>query len=104
MTEKALGSAAGADPVAHTNGPWRITGQGTIRAGDDRVAQVYWHNKEANARLIAAAPNLLAALRGQLTLLEHYASRLHNVHRLMAREMKMDMALLRSVISRATEK
>ena len=45
-----------------TRGPWRITGKGTIRAGEhDWVARVYWRNQEANARLIAASPDLLAA-------------------------------------------
>lgn len=47
----------------HTLGPWRIAGKGAIRAGESAwVADVNWHNREANARLIAAAPELLEAL------------------------------------------
>lgn len=49
----------------HTSGPWYIkeTASLTICSGSDNnwVAHVYWH--PANARLIAAAPDLLAALQ-----------------------------------------
>jgi hypothetical protein len=45
-----------------TKGPWRIAGKGTIRAGQGWIADVHWQNREANARLIAAAPDLYAAL------------------------------------------
>ena len=47
----------------HTTGPWRITGKATIRAGESWIADVHWQNREANARLIAAAPALLNALQ-----------------------------------------
>lgn len=56
--------------AAHTPGPWRVTGP-NVRAGDALLAMVtdHWANektpdaeKMANARLIAAAPELLAAL------------------------------------------
>ena len=55
----------------HTPGPWRITGP-NIRAGNALLAVVENHwadmpcpedEKAANARLIAAAPDLLDALR-----------------------------------------
>lgn len=52
---------------AHTTGPWIVTGKQTIRSdsdGDFLVANANWRNGEANARLIAAAPELLEALRG----------------------------------------
>lgn len=50
----------------HTPGPWRIkdTVDGpSIRANGERVAEVYF---ESDARLIAAAPQLLKALRDLL--------------------------------------
>ena len=47
----------------HTPGPWWISGKGMIRSGKDQwVARCTWQNKEANAALIAAAPDMLAAL------------------------------------------
>ena len=60
----------------HTPGPWIIDGNGiktSISAGSKHIAMVnYWHvggaddvigeEHEANARLIAAAPDLLKAL------------------------------------------
>ena len=59
---------------AHTPGPWRVTGP-NVRAGDALVAIVtdHWANeptpddeKASTARLIAAAPELLAALQAIL--------------------------------------
>lgn len=48
---------------AHTLGPWRIAGKGTIRSGNDHwIASVHWANRGPNARLIAAAPDLLDSL------------------------------------------
>ncbi len=61
----------------HTPGPWRVTGP-NVRAGHALLAIVCDHwadektpepEKEANARLIAAAPDLLDALK-EITL-EH---------------------------------
>lgn len=47
----------------HTPGPWRVAGKGTIRKGDNEwIASIHWRNREPNARLIAAAPELLWAL------------------------------------------
>lgn len=49
----------------HTPGPWRVSGKQSIRAGEQRyVAKATWDNGEANAHLIAAAPDLLEALQG----------------------------------------
>jgi hypothetical protein len=61
---------------AHTPGPWEacdpgdyadFDGNSRIICGDDRrIAVVHWNDRDketdANSRLIAAAPNLLAAL------------------------------------------
>lgn len=46
-----------------TKGPWRIAGKGTIRTDDAWVASINWRNRDANARLIAAAPQLYEALK-----------------------------------------
>lgn len=55
----------------HTPGPWQITKDTTrgefvtytkVRDGHDGVIAVMHINEDANARLIAAAPELLAAL------------------------------------------
>jgi hypothetical protein len=75
--------------MKHTPGPWRIDGSGAIagiRPGDSglplAVSQVfkpihYGDNRDsqiqfANARLIAAAPRMLEALRTALATLERY--------------------------------
>lgn len=55
----------------HTPGPWAskkiFTGSYHIQAGEQVVAHAGYEDRaEANARLIAAAPDLLAALQGLL--------------------------------------
>jgi hypothetical protein len=61
----------------HTPGPWAVSGHinrftagEIIKAGDEEIASVHDFNRynrdaerEANARLIAASPKMLAALR-----------------------------------------
>jgi hypothetical protein len=59
----------------HTPGPWEATDQGDVVMGDDRATIIAWcgdaeDNPEmgeatmlANARLIAAAPDMLRALK-----------------------------------------
>src|SRR3990167_2358217 len=59
----------------HTPGPWTHEGQGYIKsesadAAGSRVC-IIQRNVEANARLIAAAPDLLEALRSILPLAVH---------------------------------
>ena len=64
----------------HTPGPWTVTNSGlSIKSSGhsihDRIADVYHSEKSAeidraNARLIAAAPELLEALKGTLAMLE----------------------------------
>jgi|GEM_PF-1192213 len=60
----------------HTPGPWWVAGKGTIRWGDPKssrtgwIGTVNWRDKEANARLIAAAPDLLEAAQKVLAHLE----------------------------------
>jgi len=66
------GSAAVAAPLmaGHTPGPWTESGT-AVYAGDKMIASVYGDHPEckydarmqANAHLLAAAPDLLAALR-----------------------------------------
>jgi hypothetical protein len=64
---------------AHTPGPWRIVGGTEVRAGARIVCDTASHhnvNAEADARLVAAAPDLLAVLRDVAALLP-CAGRLH---------------------------
>lgn len=55
--------------MPHTSGPWVTNQSGLVTAGKNRlhIAQTatigMGHAADANARLIAAAPDLLAALR-----------------------------------------
>lgn len=44
----------------HTQGPWLVNGKQSIRGTNgEYIARANWNNGEANARLIAAAPDLL---------------------------------------------
>ena len=52
--------------AVHTPGPWRLSGKATVRVGDAWIARVLWYNQANNARLIAAAPDLLTALKDLL--------------------------------------
>jgi hypothetical protein len=56
-----------------TPGPWMLTamgGQTLVHVETERVARVFTRNGIANARLIAAAPELYEALSEVVTLLE----------------------------------
>ena len=68
--------------MAHTQGPWAVKHERWVVAtrgehdGEIIVAPTYWMESSeaeaaANACLIAAAPDLLAALRGVLPFAEH---------------------------------
>ena len=47
-----------------TPGPWHVAGKQTIKAGRDRwIGKANWNNGEANAHLIAAAPDMYEALK-----------------------------------------
>jgi len=57
---------------AHTPGPWQVSNDNVVHNGEARVAKVLRHrgwesDDEANARLIAAAPEMLEALHGILS-------------------------------------
>lgn len=55
----------------HTHGPWHVTSTGCVWGADSLVAAVYGDDPEckkddrmiANARLIAAAPDLLSRMK-----------------------------------------
>ena len=53
--------------TAHTPGPWThaslMDGAGGIFAFEQRICEMVYKNHKANARLIAAAPDLLRAIR-----------------------------------------
>lgn len=68
------------EKAQHTRGPWRVIGKhvwtatSATGAYDRHIADVYSERPSegiANARLIAAAPSLLAVLKDALTGLEY---------------------------------
>lgn len=70
----------------HTPGPWQPDGL-DVHTGDSLIARCnegwnqpgFERQAEANARLIAAAPTLLEALRGALPALAHEMGEQHPV-------------------------
>ena len=71
--------------MTHTPGPWNAckpskpTGNGaagrwSVQSNEQPICGVYNDCQEANARLIAAAPDLLSALEECLPDLKHYVS------------------------------
>lgn len=60
--------------MSHTKGPWEIV-SGTKYKGNYEITAAIDGEHEANARLIAAAPELLAALKNLLTEIEA-----HDIH------------------------
>ena len=62
--------------AGHTPGPWVIGDDGNVYGGRDEQASVFpiaQRMSGANARLIAAAPELLAALRSARAWVAQYA-------------------------------
>lgn len=59
--------------ITHSPAPWIIEGKDIVCADDSIVAQIYSpadadeQTEKANAQLIAAAPELLAAIKGLLS-------------------------------------
>ena len=47
----------------YTPKPWRVSGKATIMENRNWIASVSTYNRDDNARLIAAAPDLLDALK-----------------------------------------
>ena len=63
---QAVGGVVGGEVAAFTPGPWRVQSDHSVRSyapGHWAVADCGGRRREANARLIAAAPDLLEALR-----------------------------------------
>lgn len=93
----------------HTPGPWRTGGLsgGAVFSGEKMVAAVYGDDREcnvdkrmqANARLIAAAPELLEALRD---LDECYCEAGQELSREDRHRHRMTLIKARAAISRAT--
>jgi len=56
-----------------TSGPWSVAGKQTIKAGRDRwIGKTNWNNGQANARLIAAAPEMYEALEPLAAIADAY--------------------------------
>ena len=76
---KTAGAGQAAQDTKHTPGSWCVTADGLIQNSDGRpIARLVSASlmagstieREANARLIAAAPDLLAALQNSLKVIE----------------------------------
>jgi hypothetical protein len=95
----------------HTPGPWQIRPSGAVGTDQMMVASVYPMEDEfpeenfANARLIAAAPNLLAALQrlelSANTVAYCYDKRPENFA-VALREMQDDAETARAALAKAT--
>ena len=99
-------AATAASKTAHTPGPWLVKGRQSVRgSAGEYIAKANWNNGEANARLIAAAPDLLIALREAEAALEVAVGRLLNrqpdypVH---VTSEHLGLVLVRSAIAQAT--
>lgn len=62
------------DGSGFTPAPWRVAGKGTIRTETAWVASINWRNREANARLIAAAPQLYEALSAAMAFINSHVA------------------------------
>ncbi len=84
--------------MSHTPGPWRFEeeppyGKPVVMAGGYYIASTYSSpgqdprsTPEANARLIASAPDLLEALEGLIWLAEpHFTDKTHREHLMFCR-------------------
>ena len=49
--------------MKHTPGPWIHDEHGILMAGKIQIASILPQNRDSNARLIAAAPDMLEALK-----------------------------------------
>ncbi len=89
----------------HTPGPWLVTRQYVVGPRDESdsqgfgmvvgVADVYGENRNQDAHLIAAAPDLLEALKGAIGALEFsrdYHADLSNAEQAFAQD-RLDAAL-----------
>lgn len=58
--------------MRHTPGPWVNQGETIRGSNEDAVCDLYdWIERDANAQLIAAAPDMLNALREACSMIEH---------------------------------
>ena len=94
----------------HTPGPWS-TSKDAVPAGyvqvtvyeeatGRRVATAF--EQEANAYLIAAAPELLAALREVVAVLEHELTRENGLATADAQDLCPELAAARAALAKAT--
>lgn len=83
----------------HTPGPWRVAGKKTIRSDNGWIATMHWQNSAANAALVAAAPDMLAALKNVRSLYRSLTSDTDAIAVAMLAE--IDAAIARSGASDA---
>jgi hypothetical protein len=89
----------------HTPGPWRVDIADTVKGPNgERVADAWIHEaievSEANARLIAAAPDLLAACESLSDWLEYTMGAQSSVTN--RNELRAQVESARAAIARAT--
>lgn len=88
--------------VQHTPGPWKAQpGENFVTDGRDIViCEMHRHHTDeqvkANARLIAAAPDLLVSLQALFALPEYDGTKVTSLHRISVKEK------VRAAISKAT--
>jgi hypothetical protein len=91
----------------YTPGPWTVEPRGNLKArqfveaGEFRIAECITRDQEANARLIAAAPDLLATLERLANIADTAASVLWNINRVEAERFKADARLAHDAIAKA---
>lgn len=95
----------------HTTGPWNVTGLYVREQDGGLVASIndLWHDqktpkseKNANARLIAAAPELLAALEALVNEPLRYNDKTIEINRASQKEAMKIVRDARAAIARAT--
>jgi hypothetical protein len=91
--------------IPRTPGPWRVMKQGALpyreisdADGLRQIAEVHGNARDANARLIAAAPDLLKALAGMLVEWEKFT----RYGSPIARDANENVRLAKAAIERAT--
>jgi hypothetical protein len=90
--------------IRHTPGPWHATDQAVYGPDKQLIAKVaIGSDKDANCRLIAAAPELLAELMADERLLREYVEWHHRHQGACSIEWEDRLEATRDAISKAVE-